>query len=201
MPQIYQGAQWPKIANRPPIVLPTPHGDALVQLATPNGVNMLVVTSLGAVPVPVVRFQSACVFGEGLRATDCDCGVQLDAALKLILRQGGVLTYAWEEGRGLGIALKLDAIALQQELHIDTADAFARLGQPAEPRSFANHVLALRTVFSGSEVRLASRNRAKITALSEAGIAVIERIDLEIPRTPERDEYLASKIAALGHLE
>lgn len=151
--------------------------------------------------VPVVRFQSACVFGEGLRAKDCDCGVQLDAAVKAICEDGGILTYAWEEGRGAGIARKLDAIALQQDRGIDTRQAFEELGIPVEPRTFDNHVAALRMVFAGSEVRFASRNREKIAALTRAGINVSERITLKTELTGERVEYLARKLPALGHLD
>lgn len=193
--------QWPIISSRRPIKLPTAWGDVFVQLAQVGGSSLLVVTSPHAVELPVIRFQSACVFGEGLRAVDCDCGVQLDAAIALICREGGVVTYAWEEGRGLGIAKKMDAIALQQAEGINTAEAFARLGVPAEPRNFDNHVSALKMIFSGPKVRLASRNAAKIAALARAGIEVAERIDLEVPTTPERNSYLASKIAALGHLQ
>jgi GTP cyclohydrolase II len=200
LPENVIEGQWPIISSRRPIRLPTAEGDVLVQLARVRSDNLLVVTSIFAVELPVVRFQSACVFGEGLHATDCDCGVQLQAATALVCREGGVLTYAWEEGRSLGIEKKMDAIALQQAEGIDTAEAFARLGMPAEPRTFENHVSALRMVFAGRKVRLASRNKAKIEALARAEIEVTERIDLDVPLTPERSSYLASKIAALGHI-
>lgn len=184
-----------------PVRIPTPHGELLAQLVElPEG-NVLVYTAGEPGVVPVVRFQSACVFGEGLRAKDCDCGVQLDAAVKAICDNGGVLTYAWEEGRGAGIARKLDAIALQQKKGINTREAFEELGMPMEPRNFDNHVAALRRVFDGSEVRFASRNPAKIAALKRAGIEVSERITLETEMTGERAEYLAKKLPALGHLD
>ena len=171
-----------------------------VQLAQGEKSDILVITSMRAVDVPVVRFQSACVFGEGLRAVDCDCGVQLEASVRLICQDGGIITYAWEEGRGLGIAAKLDAIALEQGRGIDTAEAFRLMGQPREPRTFDNHVAALRTLFAGDSVRLASRNGAKVEALGRAGIKVVELLQLDTPSTPERERYLSSKIAALGHL-
>lgn len=184
-----------------PVRIPTPHGEVQAQLAElPEG-DVLVYTAGEPREVPVVRFQSACVFGEGLRAKDCDCGAQLDAAVKAICDDGGVLTYAWEEGRGAGIARKLDAIALQQEKGIDTREAFEELGMPIEPRNFDNHVAALRMVFDGSEVRFASRNPAKIAALKRAGIEVSERITLETEMTRERVEYLAKKLPALGHID
>ena len=74
------------------------------------------------------------------------------------------------------------------------------MGRPAEPRTFDNHVAALRMVFGGDAVILASRNPAKVEALRRADIAVVDRIDLRVPVTPERERYLASKIAALGHI-
>lgn len=183
-----------------PVRIPTPHGNVEVQLAELPSGNVMVFTAGEPNDVPVVRFQSACVFGEGIRAKDCDCGVQLDAAVKAICDNGGVLTYAWEEGRGAGIARKLDAIALQQEKGFNTRQAFEELGMPSEPRNFDNHVAALRTVFSGSQVRFASRNPAKIAALARAGIELSERITLDIEMTGEREEYLAKKLPALGHI-
>lgn len=192
--------QWPRTGPRAPVRIPTSHGDIEAQLVElPEG-NLLVYTAGEPSDVPVVRFQSACVFGEGIKAKDCDCGVQLDAAVKAICDDGGVVTYAWEEGRGAGIARKLDAIALQQEKGIDTAQAFEELGMQIEPRNFDNHVAALRKVFDGSEVRFASRNPAKLAALQRAGIGVSERITLETEMTGERVEYLASKLSALGHI-
>ncbi|UAK25277.1 hypothetical protein K8P63_03535 [Sphingomonas nostoxanthinifaciens] len=195
------GRQWPKIGTRAPVRIPTPHGDVFAQLAELPSGNVLVYTAGEPSDVPVVRFQSACVFGEGLRAKDCDCGVQLDAAVKAICDSGGVMTYAWEEGRGAGIARKLDAIALQQEKGVNTGQAFEELGMPIEPRDFDNHVIALRKVFDGFEVRFASRNPAKIAALGRAGIGVSERITLETEMTDERVGYLASKLPALGHID
>lgn len=191
--------QWPIIDGNAPVQVPTPSGDVFVQLARPFNSDVMIIVSQKAVEIPVVRFQSACVFGEGLRAIDCDCGAQMEAAIALICRDGGVMTYAWEEGRGLGIAEKLRAIALQQSQGIDTAEAFHQLGHPSEPRNFDNHVAALKLVFKGSKVKLASSNPAKIAALARGGIEVMERIVLDVPTTPEREEYLARKIPALGH--
>ena len=195
------GRQWPRIGAREPVRIPTPHGEVQAQLAELPGGDVLVYTAGESADVPMVRFQSACVFGEGLRARDCDCGVQLDAAVKAICESGGVLTYAWEEGRGVGIARKLDAIALQQQKGINTREAFEELGFPTEPRTFDNHVAALRKVFAGAEVRFVSRNPAKIAALQRAGIGVSERINLETEMTSERQDYLARKIPALGHID
>lgn len=183
------------------MTIPTAHGAVKIQLAEFPDESLLVVTSLHAPEIPVVRFQSSCVFGEGLSALDCDCGVQLDAAVKAICESGGVITYAWEEGRGVGIAKKLDAIALQETKGINTAEAFRELGCDPEPRDFVNHVKALQLVFSGEKVVIGSRNPRKIAALESAGFKIVERVDWETPMTEEREAYLDSKISALGHIE
>lgn len=201
MTQDLPNRQWPKIAARNPVRIPTPHGEVEVQLAELPSGPVLVFTAGECAETPVVRFQSACVVGEGIRAKDCDCGVQLDAAVKAICEAGGILTYAWEEGRGVGIARKLDAIALQQDKGLDTREAFEQLGIPSEPRNFDNHVAALKLVFSGSLVRFASRNPEKIAALNRAGIDVAERITLKTEMTGERIEYLTRKLTALGHID
>lgn len=189
------------MSDTPAIAIQTKSGTLFAQLAKLGDQQVLIFTNGEPAEVPLVRFHSACVFGEGVRATDCDCGAQLEAAVSAILESGGVITYAWEEGRGAGIAEKMKAIALQQVEGIDTAEAFQKLGHQPEPRNFKNHVAALQKVFRGGQVRLASANPRKVEALRRAGIEVVERVLLEIPLPMEREEYLKSKIAALGHLK
>lgn len=193
------GCEWPQISELPPIAIPTFHGTAFAQLADVGDEKLLVISSGKKVEVPLVRFHSACAFGEGIGATDCDCGVQLEAAVEAVIRDGGFVTYAWEEGRGIGIAKKMAALALQQVEGLDTAEAFTKLGYPPEPRSFVNHVAALRQIFGGPSIRLASANPAKVAALAHAGILVAERLKLTVPLTNERATYIASKVLALGH--
>jgi len=193
------GFEWPQISDLAPIAISTFHGTVYAQLADVGGESLLVISSGKKVDVPLVRFHSACAFGEGIGATDCDCGVQLEAAVEAIVRDGGFVTYAWEEGRGIGIVKKMAALALQQAEGLDTAQAFDRLGYPPEPRSFANHVAALRQIFDGPTIRLASANPSKEAALAKAGIAVTERIKLTVPLTSERANYIAGKVLALGH--
>lgn len=193
------GCEWPQISDSAPIAIPTVHGTVYAQLADVGGEKLLVISSGKRVAVPLVRIHSACAFGEAIGATDCDCGVQLEAAVEAIVRDGGLVTYAWEEGRGIGIAKKMEALALQQAEGLNTAEAFGRLGYPPEPRGFANHVAALRQIFDGPAIRLASANPAKEAALAKAGITVTERIKLSVPLTSERANYIAGKVSALGH--
>ena len=186
-------------SEQPHVAVPTPFGTLKVQVAHVNGKDLLVATSEVVPDLPVVRFQSSCVFGEAFHAVDCDCGAQLTAALKLIGTDGGVLIYAWEEGRGAGIADKLRAIAMQQTKGVSTSDAFQALGHEPDPRTFGAHIEALRTVVPGGKIRLASDNPKKIKALEAAGYEV-QRIKLTVEMTPEREEYLQHKKDHLGHI-
>ncbi len=181
------------------VTVPTPFGILRVRVIDVNGQSLLVATSEAIPDMPIVRFQSSCVFGEAFHAVDCDCGVQLDAVLKLIGEDGGILIYAWEEGRGAGIVDKLRAIALQQTRGLSTAEAYSSLGHEPDPRTFEAHIAALKKVFGGNSIKLASNNPRKIAALEEAGYTV-ERLQLEIAMTPEREAYLAHKRSHLGHL-
>lgn len=183
----------------PTVAVPTPEGSLQVRVVLVGTQPVVVAMSETIPPIPIVRFHSSCVFGESFHAVDCDCGAQLDAARKLILAEGGFLIYAWEEGRGVGIVDKLRAISLQQTRDLTTAQAFASLGYPPEPRTFADHISALRMVFGGTRIKLASSNPLKISALEAAGYSV-ERIVLDVPMTPERKAYLEHKRDHLGHL-
>ena len=186
-------------SDNPFVSVPTPNGIILVTIVTVNGQMMLVATSPAVPEIPTVRFHSSCVFGEAFHAVDCDCGAQVTAALRLISQDGGILIYSWEEGRGVGIVDKLRAIALQQQDNLSTAEAFVALGHAPDPRTFGAHIEALRLVFKGDRIRLASGNPKKIAALEEAGFSV-ERIKLNIEMTPERRAYLEHKKEHLGHI-
>jgi len=186
--------------DQPFVHVPTPGGILKVKVADVNGQSLLVAISETLPEVPVVRFQSSCVFGEAFHAVDCDCGAQMTAAVNLICEQGGIIIYAWEEGRGAGIIDKLKAIALQQTQGISTADAFVSLGHEPDPRTFQAHIAALRQSFEGTTIKVASANPKKISALQKAGYTV-ERVKLEVPKTPERAAYLKHKQDYLGHID
>lgn len=182
------------------ITIPTPKGIVHIRAVQVNDTALIVAMSPAIPEVPVVRFHSSCVFGEALHAVDCDCGAQATAALELIIREGGILVYAWEEGRGVGIVDKVRAIALQEQQKLSTAEAFAALGHQPDPRTFALQIEALKQVFGGNRIRLASNNPQKIRAIEAAGFTVVERVKLVVPMTPERKAYLEHKKEHLGHL-
>ena len=161
--------------------------------------TFLVVKSKDVPEIPFVRLHSSCVFGEAFGAIDCDCGEQLRSSIDHIQKNGGILIYSWDEGRGLGIGAKIQAIYLQQTDGVDTAEAFARLGHKAEPRDFLDYVAALATAFDGKTIKLASNNPAKRVALESSGYTIAERVKLDINPTNDRKRYLEEKQRVLGH--
>jgi GTP cyclohydrolase II len=153
--------------------------------------------------VPLVRLHSECLTGDILGSLRCDCGPQLDGAVKAMAEEAtaggwGVLLYLRQEGRGIGLVNKLRAYRLQDE-GFDTLEANRRLGLPAEARDFpvAARMLELLGV---KAVRLLTNNPAKVAALEAAGMHVAERVPHHLPTNPHNERYLATKRDRAGHL-
>ncbi|MGW5362483.1 GTP cyclohydrolase II [Actinopolymorpha pittospori] len=148
----------------------------------------------------LVRLHSECLTGDVLGSLRCDCGPQLQLALEEIARAGqGVLVYLrGHEGRGIGLALKLAAYALQDGGH-DTVDANLALGLPADARDYADGAAILHDLGVG-RVRLLTNNPAKATALREHGITVTACEPLAVAANPENLHYLRTKRDRFGHL-
>jgi GTP cyclohydrolase II len=158
----------------------------------------LVVGSFGGRP-PLVRLHSECLTGDVFGSLKCDCGPQLREALRLIGEAGGgILLYLRQEGRGIGLANKLRAYALQDR-GLDTVDANARLGFADDERDYG-HAAAMLGKLGVDRVRLLTNNPAKVSALEAAGIAVVERVAHHMPTNPHNAEYLATKREKSGHL-
>ena len=149
--------------------------------------------------IPLVRIHSECITGDVFKSCKCDCGQQLEQSLSLIAKEGGVLIYLRQEGRGIGLANKLKAYTLQEELGLDTVDANLKLGLPADDRNYAIAYQIL-NYFGMNTVRLLTNNPVKIEALERFGVVVHERIALEIESTVENRNYLKTKKEKLGHL-
>jgi len=147
----------------------------------------------------LVRIHSQCMTGDVFGSVKCDCGRQLQAAMKLIEQEGhGAIVYQQQEGRGIGIINKIRAYALQDE-GADTIEANERLGFAADMRRYEQCAeilldLGLRTV------RVMSDNPAKIQALRQAGIKVVERVPLEVEPHDSFVNYLKTKKEKMGHL-
>lgn len=145
------------------------------------------------------RLHSACVTGDLMGSLKCDCGPQLQAALQAMGGEGqGILLYLNQEGRGIGLANKMRAYALQDQ-GFDTVEANHRLGFEDDERDFRiGSALLKRLGFSS--VRLMTNNPAKISMMEAQGIRVTERVPLKVGRTDENADYLAVKASKSGHL-
>lgn len=147
----------------------------------------------------LVRLHSECLTGEALGSLRCDCGLQLEAALDAVAQAGrGVVVYLrGHEGRGVGLAHKLQAYALQDDGH-DTVDANLRLGLPADARDYGVGAqilvdLGVRTV------ALMTNNPAKLAGIEGYGLHVADRVALPVAVRPENLRYLRTKRDRMGH--
>ena len=158
----------------------------------------LIVGAFGGEP-PLVRLHSECLTGDVFGSRKCDCGPQLKQALRLIGDAGGgVLLYLRQEGRGIGLANKLRAYALQDR-GLDTVDANLRLGFADDERDYA-HAAAILNALGIHQVRLLTNNPAKVAGLEQSGIKVLKRVGHHMPANPHNADYLAVKRDKSGHL-
>jgi len=147
----------------------------------------------------LARLHSACFTGDVLGSLKCDCGAQLKAALTRIGTAGaGVLLYLNQEGRGIGLANKMRAYALQDQ-GFDTVEANHRLGFEDDERDFRLGAQMLRGL-GFAAVRLMTNNPAKVAMMRASGVAVAERVPLAVGLRPENAAYLATKARKSGHL-
>jgi 3,4-dihydroxy 2-butanone 4-phosphate synthase/GTP cyclohydrolase II len=146
----------------------------------------------------LVRVHSKCLTGDVFHSARCDCGAQLEAALQQIARAGrGVLLYLNQEGRGIGLANKLRAYALQDQ-GLDTVEANERLGFKADQRDYGIGAQILRALGVRS-MRLLTNNPRKFVGLQGYGLSVSETLPLEIDATANTRKYLKVKKEKLGH--
>jgi len=147
---------------------------------------------------PLLRLHSACTTGDIFGSQRCDCQAQMHASLRAIAKEGrGLLIYLPQEGRGIGLAGKLQAYLLQEQ-GCDTIEANQLLGYPVDARTYTHAIEVLRDL-NITSVRLMTNSPEKIRALKEAGI-VVERVPLEISPTKSNMRYLQTKQQRLGHL-
>ncbi|MCX8677196.1 GTP cyclohydrolase II [Apibacter sp. B3706] len=144
-----------------------------------------------------IRIHSECITGDLFHSKRCDCGKQLDAAMKYIHENGGVLLYLRQEGRNIGIINKLKAYNLQDK-GLNTAEANIELGFPADARDFKIAVEILEDLGIQS-VNLLTNNPEKISFIKDSSIKLIHRIPLEINPEKENLEYLKTKKDFFGH--
>ena len=147
---------------------------------------------------PLVRMHSACLTGDIFGSKRCDCGTQLDLAMKLIAKEGGVLLYLPQEGRGIGLANKVKAYELQ-DMGMDTVEANEHLGFQPDQRDYTMAAKILQDL-GVSQVRLLTNNPAKVASLENNLISVAERVPLIAPVTNDNHRYMKTKQEKMGHL-
>lgn len=185
-----------------PVELSTKFGDVSVKASPNEGAPEWVVVFKKPWPeIPFLRIHSSCLFSEAFGTIDCDCALQLHAALKVVSGEGGAIVYLYQEGRGQGLFRKIQAIAVEQEYQVDTAEAFNRLGFHLDPRDYSKVGQALQSIGFPATIRLATSNPRKVAALKSVGYNVVERIQLRVTLTERIRKYLRSKVLGLDHYE
>jgi len=180
--------------------LPTRHGTFKIQAfkePDTHKEHLAVFTeNLHELETPIVRVHSECLTGDAIGSVKCDCGEQLDFALSLIAREGGLVIYHRQEGRNIGLLNKVNAYALQDQ-GLDTVAANHQLGFRADERTyevveFILHHLGIR------KLKLLTNNPAKMESLAD--IKIVERLPIRIEPNPHNEAYLKTKKEQLGHL-
>jgi len=149
--------------------------------------------------IPLVRLHSECLTGDAIGSLRCDCGDQLQGALQRIAQGGhGFLIYLRQEGRGIGLANKIRAYALQDR-GMDTVEANLHLGFPPDARTYAIAAAILRDQ-GLTAVRLMTNNPRKVAGLEANHVQVVERVPHQVPARAENRRYLQTKAQKLGHV-
>ena len=182
--------------------LPTEHGEFNIRVfhEQDTGLDHVALTMgdmTGPDPV-LMRVHSECLTGDAFGSLRCDCGPQLDAALKAISEKGwGLILYLRQEGRGIGLHAKIQAYHLQDR-GADTLDANLMLGLPGDARNYRIASTMLESI-GVSDVCLLSNNPDKAEQLEKYGISVVERMPLVVGVGSSNRDYLQTKVDRMGH--
>ena len=146
----------------------------------------------------LTRVHSECLTGDVFGSMRCDCGEQIDLALRMIGKQGaGALLYMRQEGRGIGLHNKIKAYSLQED-GLDTVEANEQLGFESDLRNYALSAQMLLDL-GIRKVKLLTNNPKKVVGLSGYGVEIIDRVDVEVPPNHENLSYLQAKRNKMGH--
>jgi 3,4-dihydroxy 2-butanone 4-phosphate synthase/GTP cyclohydrolase II len=146
----------------------------------------------------LVRIHSECLTGDVFGSLRCDCGEQLESALKKIAKEGGVVLYMRQEGRGIGLANKIKAYELQTQ-GLDTVEANEKLGFLADHRQYGLSAQMLKSL-GVTKIRLMTNNPRKFEDMEKYGIEVAERVAVEMKPNQQNAHYLKTKRDKLGHI-
>ena len=182
--------------------LPTKFGEFIISsFEEPCGKDHIALTigNIQNEQTVMCRVHSECLTGDALHSLRCDCGPQLQAAMKILAaNKSGILLYLRQEGRGIGLVNKIRAYALQDQGH-DTVEANEMLGFPADLREY-NICLDILQHFNITSVNLLTNNPKKVSALEDVGISVAQRTSLKEGENEKNTEYLNTKRDKMGHL-
>jgi 3,4-dihydroxy 2-butanone 4-phosphate synthase/GTP cyclohydrolase II len=184
--------------------IPTPYGEFIAHgfrsIIDGQEHMALVAGDLASKDSVLVRVHSECLTGDVFGSLRCDCGPQLDTAMRTIGEEGvGVVVYLrGHEGRGIGLTHKLHAYNLQDN-GMDTVDANVELGLPVDSREYGIGAQIL-VELGVTKMRLMTNNPAKYGGLEGYGLDIIERLPLQLASNPENVEYLRTKKEKMGHL-
>ncbi|MEE9311790.1 MAG: GTP cyclohydrolase II, partial [Planctomycetota bacterium] len=146
-----------------------------------------------------VRVHSECLTGDVFGSARCDCGEQLHAAMEQVQKaERGVVVYLRQEGRGIGLAEKIKAYALQDG-GLDTVEANEKLGHKPDNREYGTGSQILMDL-GVKKMRLLTNNPAKHNAIGAYDLEIVERLPLEMPQTAENKEYMKTKRDKMGHI-
>jgi 3,4-dihydroxy 2-butanone 4-phosphate synthase/GTP cyclohydrolase II len=199
----YRRAREILIEREEVVSMPTDYGDFKLHLyrSVVDDVHHLALVkgTISPEESTLVRVHSECLTGDVFGSRRCDCGNQLHAALTQIDEAGsGVLVYMRQEGRGIGLAAKIQAYKLQEE-GLDTVEANERLGYPMDLREYGTGAQIL-VDLGVRHIRLLTNNPKKVVGLEGYGLNITEQIPIKTPANPHNERYLDTKREKMGHL-
>jgi 3,4-dihydroxy 2-butanone 4-phosphate synthase/GTP cyclohydrolase II len=183
------------------ILMPTDYGDFDCHLYTVSldHSHHLALThgKIDSEKPTLVRVHSECLTGDVFHSQRCDCGPQLDAAMKRISEEGGVLLYLRQEGRGIGLPAKIHAYKLQEQ-GLDTIEANEKLGFASDLRDYGMGAQILHDL-GVRRIKLLTNNPKKVVGLEGYGLEISEQIPLSLPANIHNQKYLDTKRTRMGH--